>query len=230
MFDTGVIRINREGWPFIAGFAAATIVLGWVLEPLGWLGAALTVWCAYFFRDPDRVTPARSGLIVSPADGVLQAIEPALPPIELEMEARPLVRLSIFMNVFNVHVNRVPAGGSIVKLAYRPGKFFNASLDKSSDLNERQSVRMALSDGRELAFVQIAGLVARRIKCALSEAQSVRAGERFGMIRFGSRLDVYLPDGVVPMVAVGQTMVAGETVLADALGVANEPARDGEVR
>ncbi len=230
-FDTLSIRINRDGWRFIGGFAVASLVLGLlVFAPLGWIGAVLTGWCAYFFRDPDRVTPVRPGMIVSPADGVLQRIEQAPPPAELGMAPRPLVRLSIFMNVFNVHVNRVPADGAIVKLADRPGKFLNASLDKASEMNERQSIRMALSDGRELAWVQIAGLVARRIKCSLHETQAVRAGERFGLIRFGSRLDVYLPEGVAPLVAVGQTMVAGETVLADALGVANEPARDGEVR
>jgi phosphatidylserine decarboxylase len=224
------IRIHRDGWPFIAAFAAAALLLGVYAEPLGWLGAFLTGWCAYFFRDPDRVTPARDRLIVSPADGVLQAIEPAAPPPELALAGGPLTRLSVFMNVFNVHVNRVPADGSILKVAYRPGKFVNAALDKASEDNERMAVRMALSDGRELAFVQIAGLVARRIKCELNEAQTVRAGERFGLIRFGSRVDVYLPEGVAPLVCVGQTMVAGETVLADARGVANEPAREGEVR
>ncbi|MFQ5954414.1 MAG: phosphatidylserine decarboxylase [Kiloniellales bacterium] len=229
--DTLQIRISRDGWPFIAGLALASVLLGvYVIEPLGWLGALLTLWCAYFFRDPDRVTPVRSGLIVSPADGVLRQVERAPPPAELDMAARPLVRLSIFMNIFDVHVNRVPADGSIVKLAYRPGKFFNASFDKASDENERQSVRMALACGRELAFVQIAGLIARRIKCALGPGQTVRAGERFGMIRFGSRVDLYLPEGVAPLVAVGQTMRAGETVLADTLGVANEPAREGELR
>jgi phosphatidylserine decarboxylase len=224
------IRIHRDGWPFIAAFAAVTVLLGVVAEPLGWLGAALTGWCAYFFRDPERVTPVREGLIVSPADGVLQAIEPAVPPPELDLSGDPLTRVSVFMNVFNVHVNRVPASGSIVGMAYRPGKFINAALDKASEDNERMSVRMALDDGRELGFVQIAGLVARRIKCELSEARTVRAGERFGLIRFGSRVDVYLPDGVAPLVCVGQTMVAGETVLADARSVSNEPAREGEVR
>lgn len=224
------IRINPDGWRFIAGFALGSVLLGLALAPLGWIGAVLTAWCAYFFRDPDRVTPVRPGLIVSPADGRLQEVAPASPPAELEMAPRPVVRLSIFMNIFNVHVNRVPADGEIVKLAYRPGKFFNASLDKASEMNERLSVRMVLSDGRELAWVQIAGLLARRIRCGLRETQSVRAGERFGLIRFGSRVDVYLPEGVAPLVAVGQTMVAGETVLADALGIANEPAREGEVR
>ena len=228
--STVSIRINRDGWPFIAGFAVASLVLGLIFAPLGWIGAVLTGWCGYFFRDPDRVTPSRPGLIVSPADGVLQRIEQAPPPAELDMAPRPVTRLSIFMNIFNVHVNRVPADGAIVKLAYRPGKFLNASLDKASEVNERQSIRMALSDGRELAWVQIAGLIARRIKCTLDESQAVRAGERFGLIRFGSRVDVYLPEGVAPLVAVGQTMVAGETVLADTLGVANEPAREGEVR
>ncbi len=226
--DTLQLRIHPAGWPFIGAFTVATLLLASLAEPLGWLGLLLTAWCTYFFRDPHRMSPVRDGLIVSPADGILQAIETAAAPPELEMGDRPLTRLSVFMNVFNVHVNRVPADGAIVKLAYRPGRFLNASLDKASEDNERQSVRMALSDQREIAFVQIAGLIARRIKCELSESQTVRAGERFGMIRFGSRVDVYLPDGVAPLVVVGQTMIAGETVMAD-LGY-DEPPRLGEVR
>jgi phosphatidylserine decarboxylase len=220
--------VHPEGWRFIAVFAMATAVLWWLWTPLGVLGCVLTAWCAYFFRNPDRITPARDGLIVSPADGEVQMIEAAAPPPELGMGGAPRTRISVFMNVFNVHINRVPANGTIEKLAYRPGKFLNASLDKASEHNERQSVRMRIGEGRELAVVQIAGLVARRIRCWIVEGQAVAAGERFGLIRFGSRVDVYLPDGVSPLVCVGQIAVAGETVLAD-LGSVETP-REGEIR
>lgn len=224
-----LVPINRDGWPFIAAFALISILLGsLVSEPLGWLGALATAWCVFFFRDPDRVTPARGNLVVSPADGLVQMIQPAVPPSELGMTPGPLTRVSVFLNVFDVHVNRVPADGVVTRLAYRPGKFFNAALEKASELNERQSVRMTMPDGREMAFVQIAGLVARRIRCDLKEGQALRAGERFGLIRFGSRVDVYLPSGAQPLVAIGQRMLAGETVIADL--ASNEPARDGEVR
>lgn len=223
-----LVPIHREGWPFIAIFAAIALVIGWIWTPLYFLGFLLTAWCVYFFRDPDRITPVRPGLVVSPADGVVQMIERAAPPEELDMGDSPLTRVSVFMNVFNVHVNRIPVDGGIVKLSYRPGKFLNASLDKASIDNERQAVRMVTQDGRTIAFVQIAGLVARRILCNLSIDQQVRTGERFGMIRFGSRVDVYLPDGVSPLVCVGQTCVAGETVLADLAG--HEPGREGEMR
>ena len=220
--------VHPEGWRFVAVFAAATVLLWWLWAPLGAVGCVLTAWCAYFFRNPERVTPAREGLVISPADGAVQMIEKAPPPPELEMGGAPRTRISIFMNVFNVHINRIPVDGTIEKLAYRPGKFLNASLDKASEHNERQSVRMLSRDERELAFVQIAGLVARRIRCWIKEGQGVAAGERFGLIRFGSRVDVYLPDGVSPLVCVGQTAVAGETVLAD-LNSAEGP-REGEQR
>ncbi len=224
-----LVPIHRDGWPFIAAFVLITLLLGTLVgEPLGWLGAGASAWCAYFFRDPERVTPARGGLLVSPADGLVQMIQAAVPPPELGMPSSPLTRISIFLNVFDVHVNRVPADGVVARLFYRPGKFFNAALEKASELNERQSVRLTMPDGREAAFVQIAGLVARRIRCDLREGQAVRAGERFGLIRFGSRLDVYLPQGTTPLVAVGQRMVAGETVIADL--ASNEPPRGGEVR
>jgi len=223
-----LVPIHREGWRFIAIFALVTLVLYEIARPLGWLGLLATAWCIYFFRDPPRVSPSRPGLILSPADGVVQMIGRAVPPAELGMGSDALTRISIFMNVFNVHVNRVPADGQITALSYRPGKFFNAALDKASEENERQAVRMCLADGRDLAFVQIAGLVARRIVCDLEEGQQVRAGERFGMIRFGSRCDVYLDEGMAPLVAVGQVAVGGETILADA--TSGEPARAGEVR
>jgi phosphatidylserine decarboxylase len=223
-----LVPIHREGWPFIAVFAVAAVLLGVLWQPLGWVGALLTAWCAFFFRDPDRVTPIRPGLIISPADGLVQMIGEAVPPVELGMGAEPRMRISVFMNVFDVHVNRAPTYGRIVKVAYRPGKFVNAALDKASADNERMSLRMELDDGREVAFVQIAGLVARRILCWAKEGQQLRAGERFGMIRFGSRVDVFLPDGVQPLVMCGQRTYAGETVLADLNSA--EPARQGEVR
>jgi phosphatidylserine decarboxylase len=223
-----LVPIHPEGWRFIGIFALITLVVGFFWSPLLFVGGVLTAWCTYFFRNPDRITPTREGLVISPADGVVQMIEPSPPPPELEMGDAPLTRVSIFMNVFNVHVNRAPTDGRIEKLAYRPGKFLNASLDKASEHNERQSVRMKLADGRDIAFVQIAGLVARRITIWVEEGQKLAAGERFGLIRFGSRVDVYLPDGVAPLVCVGQVAVAGETVIADL--AADESPREGEQR
>lgn len=220
--------IHPEGWRFIPVFAAITLAVGWFWPPFLVPGGVLTAWCAYFFHNPARVTPTRAGLVVSPADGIVQMIETAPPPPELEMADEPLTRISVFMNVFNVHVNRIPVDGVVAKLAYRAGKFLDASLDKASEHNERQSVRLRLPEGGDLAFVQIAGLVARRILCRLDEGQEVRAGERFGMIRFGSRVDVYLPKGASPLVSVGQTAVAGETVIADL--ASQEGARKGEAR
>ncbi len=228
MLKIVMVPINPAGWPFIGIFAAVTIGLFFVAEPLGWIGVVLTAWCAYFFRDPDRVTPTRDGLVICPADGVVQLIDEALPPPELDMGEGMRPRVCVFMNVFNVHVNRVPMNGEITKVSYRPGKFLNASLDKASEFNERMSIRMTTSDEHDIAFVQIAGLVARRIKCDVVEGQTVSAGERFGLIRFGSRVDVYLPEGVKPMVCVGQSTTAAETVLADVRAL--EEARTGEIR
>lgn len=223
-----LVPIHREGWKFIAIFAVATLVLFWIAEPLGWLGVILTCWCAYFFRDPPRVTPVRDGLLISPADGVVQMIERAVPPEELGMGSDARTRISVFMNVFDVHVNRSPIDATVMTVAYRPGKFLNAALDKASIDNERQSLRMKLSNGKEIAVVQIAGLVARRILCEAREGQSYKAGERFGLIRFGSRVDVYLDDGMVPLVVTGQRCIAGETVIAE--DGATEQPRTGEVR
>jgi phosphatidylserine decarboxylase len=223
-----LVPINRDGWPFIAAFAVVAVVLALVWQPLGWIGLLLTAWCTYFFRDPPRITPTRPGLVVSPADGIVQMIQPAVPPEELGLGPQSLARISVFMNVFDVHVNRSPVSGTVANLAYRPGKFFNASLDKASEFNERQAIRLRLEDGQHLVVVQIAGLVARRIRCDLKQGQAVRTGERFGLIRFGSRLDVYLPEGVSPLVAVGQTTIAGETVIADLTGT--EAPRHGEER
>lgn len=228
MLKTILVPIHRDGWPFIGLFAAIAVGLALVAQPLGWLGAVLTAWSAYFFRNPDRVTPARAGLVVSPADGVVQLVDRAPPPAELDMGETPRHRVAVFMNVFNVHVNRIPCDGTVTAASYRPGKFVNASLDKASEFNERQSLRIGIAGGHDLACVQIAGLVARRIRCDVGEGTPVRAGQRFGLIRFGSRLDVYLPEGVAPLVAVGQRTVAGETVIADLNS--DEPARAGEVR
>lgn len=215
MRDTIIKPMHPEGRRFVAIFAVVTFLLFLLWEPLGWIGVGLTVWCYYFFRDPERVTPARPGLVVSPADGIVSLIEPAVPPAELGMADTPLTRVSVFMSVFNCHINRSPVAGEVVAISYRPGKFFNASLDKASADNERNSLRIRMADGRDLAVVQIAGLVARRILCFVRPGDRLATGERFGLIRFGSRLDVYLPPGVAPLVGVGQTMVAGETVLAD---------------
>lgn len=223
-----IFPIHRAGWPFIAIFAAATLLLGWLWAPLYVVGGVLTIWCVFFFRDPDRVTPSRPGLVISPADGVVQMVTEAVPPPELDMGPEPLTRISVFMNVFNCHVNRSPVDGTVVRLAYRPGRFFNASLDKASEHNERQSMRIRIPDGRDFACVQIAGLVARRILCDLTLEQAVQAGERIGMIRFGSRVDLYLPKGVASLAIPGQMAVAGETVLADL--ARDEAAWKGEIR
>ncbi len=207
------VPIHREGWPFIAIFVVVANLLAWIWGPLGWIGAFLTAWCAYFFRDPERMVPVGEGLVISPADGVVSLIMPAVPPPELGLSDAPMTRISVFMNVFNCHVNRVPVSGTIEKIAYRPGLFLNADLDKASDDNERNAI--IVDTGKErYGVVQIAGLVARRIVSFVDEGDHLDVGQRFGLIRFGSRVDVYLPEGVVPVVGVGQTMVAGETVIA----------------
>jgi phosphatidylserine decarboxylase len=220
--------IHREGYIFIAIFAVVTLFIGTFAFYPGLIGVVLTLWCIYFFRDPERVTPLGDNYIVSPADGVVQMITRAKAPEELEMGDKELTRVSIFLNVFDVHVNRVPASGKIEKLVYHPGKFFNASLDKASKDNERQTVLMKTKDGQDIIFVQIAGLVARRIVCNIEENQDVKAGERFGIIRFGSRMDVYLPDKIEPQVVVGQRAVGGETIIADLKG--KHKAMEGEIR
>jgi phosphatidylserine decarboxylase len=211
---TQIPPIHSEGYPFIGGFALASLILFWVWTPLGWIGTLLTVWCALFFRDPVRVTPVRDGLVVAPADGRVSMVSQVLPPSELLLGDRPLTRISIFMSVFNCHVNRSPVTGRIDRISYRPGTFINAELDKASEDNERNALVISTPNGR-IGVVQIAGLVARRIVSFVREGQTIGAGERFGLIRFGSRLDVFLPEGVQPLVFVGQTAVAGETVLAD---------------
>jgi phosphatidylserine decarboxylase len=222
------VPIHRAGRPFIMIFAAITVGLFYLAEPLGLLGCVLTLWCIYFFRDPPRVTPTRGGLIISPADGVVERIDSAPPPPNLGMVDRPMARVAVFMNVFDVHVNRTPCDAKVVKATYRPGKFLNASLDKASEHNECQSLHLTTADGKDIAVCQIAGLVARRILCDVADGQELMAGERFGMIRFGSRVDLYLPEGTAILTVVGQRAVAGETVLADLR--TQEPARIGEVR
>ena len=218
--------IHREGWPFVAGFALVTVLLFWLLpDVFGWVGVGLTAWCAYFFRDPLRVTPMRDDLVISPADGIVSAVNRVAPPPQLDIGPEERIRISIFMNVFDVHVNRAPVTGRIAKVAYVPGKFINAELDKASEDNERQAFTIAMAGGERLGVVQIAGLVARRIVKFVGEGDQVVAGQRIGLIRFGSRVDVYLPAGHNSLVAVGQRAVAGETVLADL--AAKEPARLG---
>lgn len=214
MLSTFVKPMHPEGRRFVAIAALVTLGVFLVWVPLGWIGVGLTIWVYYFFRDPERVTPTRPGVMVSPADGIVSLLEAAVPPAELGLGDAPMMRVSVFMSVFNCHVNRVPAAGRITAVAYRPGKFLNASLDKASVDNERNGIAVEMDDGRRYGVVQIAGLVARRILCWAEEGQSYAAGERFGLIRFGSRLDVYLPEGAEPRVSIGQTMVAGETVIA----------------
>lgn len=199
-----------------------------IWQPLGWIGLVLTVWCFYFFRDPERVTPDVSDLVISPADGTVQMITKVKAPEELGLGDQKFTRVSVFMSVFNVHVNRAPAEGKIIKSVYVPGKFFNATMDKASKENERQILSMKTKSGKDLCFVQIAGLVARRILCEATEGQEYKAGERFGLIRFGSRLDVYLPEGVEPQVCLGQTMIAGESIIANLDGKA--PVMKGVIR
>src|SRR5258705_7522981 len=206
--------IHPEGYPFIGGFALAGLILFWAWTPLGWIGTLATAWCAYFFRDPVRVTPVREGLVVAPADGRVSQVVNAIPPPELGLSERPLPRISIFMSVFDCHVNRSPVSGRIEKMVYRSGKFISADLDKASEDNERNAFIIATARAR-IGVVQIAGLVARRIVPFVQEGQMVAAGDRIGMIRFGSRLDVYLPEGGRALVAEGQSAIAGETVLAD---------------
>jgi phosphatidylserine decarboxylase len=210
---SALVPIHREGWPFIAGFAVVTFLLGLISSFLFYLGVALTLWCAYFFRDPQRVTPTDDRFVISPADGIISSVGKAFPPSELGFGETEMTRISVFMNVFSVHVNRAPVRGKIEQIAYRPGKFLSADLDKASSDNERNGLRIESPNGR-IGVVQIAGLVARRIVCWAEEGASIGVGERFGLIRFGSRVDVFLPDNAKVRVSIGQTAVAGETVLA----------------
>jgi phosphatidylserine decarboxylase len=207
--------VHQEGYPFVGGFGLVSLILFWLWPPLGCLSAVATLWCAYFFRDPQRVTPMREGLVVAPADGRISQIVNTVPPPELELGARALPRISIFMSVFDCHVNRSPVSGRIERVAYRPGKFLSADLDKASEENERNAFVIVTPAGQQFAMIQIAGLVARRIVTFARAGEAVAAGQRVGMIRFGSRVDLYLPEGTRPLIAEGQSAIAGETVLAD---------------
>jgi phosphatidylserine decarboxylase len=216
------VPIHREGYPFIAIFAVVTLAMGYFSGFLLWVGAILTAWCIYFFRDPERVTPVDDSLVISPADGVVTAVGPAVPPQELGLGGAEMTRISVFMDVFSCHVNRAPVRGRITRIEHRPGRFMNAELDKASSENERNGLVIESPNGT-VAAVQIAGLVARRILCWAETDSDTMAGERFGLIRFGSRVDVYLPEGAVPRVAIGQTAVGGETVLAEFGGKETAP-------
>lgn len=205
--------IRKEGGPFLAIAGALTLILGWLWQPLFWLLLIFTAWIAYFFRDPTRVSPADPAIVVSPADGRICFADEFLPPPELQLGEGKRQRVSIFMSVFDCHVNRSPVAGRLKHIAYTPGKFLNASLDKASEDNERNALVIETAHG-EVGVVQIAGLVARRILCWVKPGKELLPGERIGMIRFGSRLDVYLPIGTKLRVSLGQTAIAGETVLA----------------
>ena len=207
--------IHPEGYRFVGLFALAALVLLWLWSPLGWLATLATLWCAYFFRDPPRVTPVRDGIVVAPADGRISRVANAVPPKELELGERALLRISIFMSVFDCHVNRSPVAGRIERIVYRPGAFISADLDKASEDNERNAFVIVTTTKQRIAVIQIAGLVARRIVTFVRQGEAIGAGQRIGMIRFGSRVDVYLPEGARPLVAEGQIAIAGETVLAD---------------
>ena len=213
-----IAPVNPEGYPFIGTFAVASLLLMWLWSPLGWLCLVLTAWCFYFFRDPPRVTPLRDGLVIAPADGRVSRIINAVPPAELGLGDKPVPRISVFMSVFDCHVNRSPVTGRIERMAYRAGAFVNADLDKASEDNERNCLVITTAAGAQIGVVQIAGLVARRIVPFVKQGTTVAAGERIGMIRFGSRVDVYLPAGVRPLAAEGQTATAGETIIADLWG------------
>jgi phosphatidylserine decarboxylase len=212
------VPIHPDGYKFVAGAALATLILFALAPPLGWLAAIATAWCAYFFRDPERVIPARSGLVVSGADGKIVAITRAVPPRELQLGAEPLTRISVFLSIFDVHIVRAPVAGRIVRSAYVPGAFVNAELDKASEENERQTFVIETEKGRKTGLVLIAGLVARRIVTFAGDGASVVQGERVGLIRFGSRVDVYLPEGARILAEIGQTAIGGETVLAEFMG------------
>ena len=209
-----IVPVHPAGYPFIAAFAVGSLILHWIWPPLGWIGALLTVWCVYFFRDPPRVTPLREGLVVSPADGYVCSVGRFVPPPELELGDLPMQRICVFMSVFDCHVNRAPVSGRITRIAYKPGIFVNADLDKASEDNERNGFVFDTPDGR-FGAVQIAGLIARRIISFAREGENVAVGERIGLIRFGSRVDVYMPDSAVPLVGLASKAIAGETILAD---------------
>jgi phosphatidylserine decarboxylase len=211
----GIVPVHSDGYKFLAIGAGITLLLFMVWPSLAWVAALITAWIAYFFRDPPRVTPLREGLVVAPGDGRICAIEQVRPPVELGLGEGLRTRISIFLSVFDVHINRAPVAGRIVRSVYAPGSFLNAALDKASDENERRGLVIATADGNDIAVVQIAGLIARRIVTFVREGDGVGVGERVGLIRFGSRVDLYLPPGRGALVAVGQRSIGGETVFAD---------------
>lgn len=209
-----IVPVHKEGYPFVAGFFVASLVLGWIFKPLFWIGLIFTLWCAYFFRDPERIVAQDDDLVLSPADGKVSSIQMVMPPAELNLGNEPMLRISIFMNVFDCHVNRAPMRGRILDIVHREGSFVNAELDKASEQNERNGLVIETRHG-QIGVVQIAGLVARRILCFVNPNDPVDAGERIGLIRFGSRLDVFLPTGAASRVSLGQTAIAGETIIAE---------------
>lgn len=217
--------LHPDGLKFVAAGVVVSILLFLMWRPLGWLGVIVTVWIAYFFRDPWRVTPRREGLLLSPGDGIVVSVAALSPPPELGMGADPVMRIGIFLSIFDVHVARAPVGGRIAALHYSKGRFIDARREEASRLNERMAIRVAPPTGPEIGFLLIAGRIARRIVCDLREGQEIADGTRIGIIRFGSRIDVYCPPPYVPMVIEGQRMIGGETVIADRL--AQEPPREG---
>ncbi|MBL4790875.1 MAG: phosphatidylserine decarboxylase [Kordiimonadaceae bacterium] len=212
--DAVMTPIHKEGHRFVAAFFIVSIILFFLYEPLGWVGLIISAWCLYFFRDPDRFIPTEDGVLTSPADGIVCSISEVAGPEELGMSGETRTRITIFLSVFNVHVNRVPAGGEITDAAYVPGKFLNAAAETASEENERQLIRMKTEDGKDIAFAQVAGLIARRILCDLKVGDKVARGDRFGLIRFGSRTDIYLDTDQMATVQIGQTMIGGETIIA----------------
>ncbi len=219
------VPIHPEGYRFIGTLAGASFILFFIDAILGWMGVGLTLWCAYFFRDPVRMVPQREGLVTSPADGVVSLIGEATPPPELGLGLATRTRISVFLSLFDCHVNRMPVSGTIALAKYRTGRFLSADTDKASEANERQSLLIKLEDGQDMVVVQMAGMVSRRILCWVEEDEKYTIGERFGLIRFGSRVDIYLPNGVEPLVAIGQRVLAGETIMADL--TSKEKARQG---
>lgn len=210
-----IVPVHPDGYKFLAVGVGLALFFFWLWPPLAWVAVIVTAWIAYFFRDPPRVTPLRDGLVVAPADGRISAIEHLRPPTELGLGDTERVRISIFLSVFDVHINRAPVAGRITRSLYVPGSFLNAALDKASEENERRALVITRQDGSQIGVVQIAGLIARRIVTFTGEGDTVGAGERFGLIRFGSRVDIYLPAGQGTLVAIGQRAIGGETVLAD---------------
>ncbi len=213
--ETVLVPVHRDGHKFVAIAAILTLILFWLWSPLGWIFSIITIWVVYFFRDPERVTQTREGLIVAPADGKITGVDEVLPPKELGLGDDPLMRISTFLSIFDVHIQRAPVAGDIKEIVYTPGLFVNAVLDKASEDNERNGVVIEDLKGNRVGVVQIAGLIARRILCFVKEGEAIGVGERYGLIRFGSRVDVYLPKGVSPMVSVGQKAIGGETIFAD---------------